>query len=267
MWVEQPCVGVPGLVNFVSARSRWLDLQVNAACRTEAVTQAVVLRSGLDSRACRLRIPGLQFYEVDDREALAQKRALLDAGKRAAGGGGRRRAAGGGVAMQGRERLILCWQLFAESLLLPGCSCLLAVLPDRSKHPRPRFVAVSWDNIKSLIPALTAEGFDPMQRSIFIMEGTLPHLTPVGGRLGGAGARQATPAPESLGTPRHCSVVLSSAAPTPLVACRPRWTPCWRMWRRWRRPAPASASTFCTRCGGQRGGAFGSMGGWPDGIP
>jgi O-methyltransferase involved in polyketide biosynthesis len=89
MWVEQPCVGVPGLGNYLSARSRWLDLQINAACRTEAVTQAVILRSGLDSRACRLKVPGLQFYEVDDREVLAQKRALLDAGELVAGGGRR----------------------------------------------------------------------------------------------------------------------------------------------------------------------------------
>ena len=130
MWVEQPCVGVPGLVNFVGARSRWLDLQINAACRTEAVTQAVILRSGLDSRACRLKLPGLQFYEVDDREALAQKRALLDAGEQR-GGGAARHTGGGGRQRTGAlvgSVITFCWPCMDQRLtivyllLLRACS-------------------------------------------------------------------------------------------------------------------------------------------------
>jgi hypothetical protein len=40
----------------------------------------------------------------------------------------------------------------------------------------PRFVMVSWSNLKMFIPALTAEGFNPRQKSVFILQGLLSHL-------------------------------------------------------------------------------------------
>lgn len=42
----------------------------------------------------------------------------------------------------------------------------------------PCWVTVDWDNHSSLIPALTAQGFDPEVKCVVIMEGLLPHLSP-----------------------------------------------------------------------------------------
>jgi hypothetical protein len=54
------------------------------------------------------------------------------------------------------------------------------VLPDVRLHPRPRFVPVDVGiNLKALIPALTAAGFDPSLKCLVVMEGVLPHLQPV----------------------------------------------------------------------------------------
>lgn len=54
-----------------------------------------------------------------------------------------------------------------------------AVLPDVRLHPRPRFVPVDvGSNLKALIPALTAAGFDPSLKCLVVMEGVLPHLQP-----------------------------------------------------------------------------------------
>ena len=50
------------------------------------------------------------------------------------------------------------------------------VLPNRNLHPRPAYVNVSWGNLATLIPALTAAGFDPGSRAVFVAEGLLPHL-------------------------------------------------------------------------------------------
>lgn len=53
---------------------------------------------------------------------------------------------------------------------------LEAVLPNRNLHPRPSYVNVSWNNLATLIPSLTAAGFDPGSKTVFVAEGLLPHL-------------------------------------------------------------------------------------------
>lgn len=62
-----------------------------------------------------------------------------------------------------------------ESEVLRRKKSLMEVACD--PHSRwPRFVTVSWSNLKMVIPALTAEGFNPRQKSVFILEGLLSHL-------------------------------------------------------------------------------------------
>ena len=43
------------------------------------VRQVVILGSGLDTRAVRKAVPGVTYYEIDDAETLAVKRARYDA--------------------------------------------------------------------------------------------------------------------------------------------------------------------------------------------
>ncbi|KAL4419924.1 hypothetical protein ABPG75_007022 [Micractinium tetrahymenae] len=76
--VESPQLGVPGVCNFVDARTKWLDQAVKQAL-DEGVTQVVVIAAGYDTRAYRFFRPGAQFFEVDLPSASKRKQQLVKA--------------------------------------------------------------------------------------------------------------------------------------------------------------------------------------------
>lgn len=77
--VEAPCWGVPGLTAYLASRRTWVDSQV-ASALAEGTAQVVLLGSGIwDTRSFRLLAPGVTFYEVAPREAIARKRELVQA--------------------------------------------------------------------------------------------------------------------------------------------------------------------------------------------
>lgn len=76
--VERPGVGVPGVCNFVDARTKWLDQAVKQAL-DQGVTQVVVIAAGYDTRAYRFYRPGVQFFEVDLPSASKSKQQLVTA--------------------------------------------------------------------------------------------------------------------------------------------------------------------------------------------
>jgi O-methyltransferase involved in polyketide biosynthesis len=53
--------GVAGVINFVDARTKWLDQEVAAS----RLPQVVVIAAGYDTRAYRFGGEGRAFYEVD----------------------------------------------------------------------------------------------------------------------------------------------------------------------------------------------------------
>lgn len=75
---EAPLVGVPGMINFLDARTQWFDARCAAALDAGAA-QVVVVAAGYDSTAYRLARPGVKFFEIDLPEASAKKQDLVDA--------------------------------------------------------------------------------------------------------------------------------------------------------------------------------------------
>ncbi|KXZ56810.1 hypothetical protein GPECTOR_1g73 [Gonium pectorale] len=69
--------GCPGIMTYLDARTRWLDEEVLAA-QGAGAKQVVVVAAGFDTRAYRLRAPGVSFFEVDLPEASERKRKLVD---------------------------------------------------------------------------------------------------------------------------------------------------------------------------------------------
>jgi len=161
--LEFPALGIPGIVNFVDARTQWFDAQVKKAV-ADGFTQVVVVAAGYDTRAYRLGAPGVRFFEVDLPHASETKRRLVDAliygqGPAINGAGGEGGAYGGDAA---------------------------------AEAARPAFVAADLSRT-ALIDALLADpadGFDRAQRTLFITEGLTYYLPPqaVGSLLASVGA-------------------------------------------------------------------------------
>ncbi|PRW33609.1 S-adenosyl-L-methionine-dependent methyltransferase [Chlorella sorokiniana] len=76
--VEHPDVGVPGVCNFVDARTKWMDEALKQAL-DEGVTQVVCMAAGYDTRAYRFARQGVKFFEVDLPTASKRKQALVKA--------------------------------------------------------------------------------------------------------------------------------------------------------------------------------------------
>ncbi|KAL4430397.1 hypothetical protein ABPG77_002203 [Micractinium sp. CCAP 211/92] len=76
--VESPGLGVPGVCNFVDARTKWLDQALKQAL-DDGVSQVVVIAAGYDTRAYRFYRPGVQFFEVDLPSASKRKQQLVRA--------------------------------------------------------------------------------------------------------------------------------------------------------------------------------------------
>ncbi|KAI3425332.1 hypothetical protein D9Q98_009096 [Chlorella vulgaris] len=77
--LESPCFGVPGLCTYNAARAVWIRQQVQAAVEGDSCRQVVVLRAGWSTWSHSLAQPGVQFYEVDSRQAVQRKKEALDA--------------------------------------------------------------------------------------------------------------------------------------------------------------------------------------------
>jgi methyltransferase (TIGR00027 family) len=75
---ELPGLGIPGMINFLDARTQWFDARLVAALDA-GIDQVVVIAAGFDTTAYRLARPGVKFFEVDLPAASARKRALVDA--------------------------------------------------------------------------------------------------------------------------------------------------------------------------------------------
>jgi methyltransferase (TIGR00027 family) len=79
--VESDVVGVPGLLNYFSARTRWIDGHIKSAVQSaDGFQQVLILGGGFDTRSLRLgaTFPSLQYFEVDTAEILARKKALIN---------------------------------------------------------------------------------------------------------------------------------------------------------------------------------------------
>ncbi|KAI3425331.1 hypothetical protein D9Q98_009095 [Chlorella vulgaris] len=74
--VENPAIGVPGVCNFVDARTKWLDSALKAALDS-GVRQVCCIAAGYDTRAYRFCRQGVKFYEIDLPSASSKKQALV----------------------------------------------------------------------------------------------------------------------------------------------------------------------------------------------
>lgn len=77
-WLLQfPCLGIPGIINFVDVRTQWFDGAVKRAI-ADGFKQVVILAAGYDTRAYRLAAEGVHFYEVDLPHASETKQRLVE---------------------------------------------------------------------------------------------------------------------------------------------------------------------------------------------
>ena len=149
--LEFPALGIPGIVNFVDARTQWFDAQVEKAL-DDGFKQVVVVAAGYDTRAYRLGRPGVKFFEIDLPHASETKQQLVEA--LIYGRGEPYNGVGGADSCFGHD--------------------------DAAKAARPAFVAADLSRT-ALIDALLADpahGFDQSQRTLFITEGLTYYLPP-----------------------------------------------------------------------------------------
>jgi hypothetical protein len=66
-----------GLVNFIDARTQWVDDGMRRAL-DDGVKQVVIIAAGFDTRAYRLARPGVTFFEIDLPHASAKKQELVE---------------------------------------------------------------------------------------------------------------------------------------------------------------------------------------------
>ena len=67
----------PLVKDLVKTRTKYFDDTLERYLLSN-VRQVVILGSGLDTRAVRKAVPGVTYYEIDDAETLAVKRARYD---------------------------------------------------------------------------------------------------------------------------------------------------------------------------------------------
>ena len=67
---------LPGMAEYVAARTRFYDDTLLAACAA-GTRQVVIVGAGYDGRSLRFRQPGVQFFEVDHPATQADKQARL----------------------------------------------------------------------------------------------------------------------------------------------------------------------------------------------
>jgi len=78
--VESSVVGVPGMLTYLDARTRWTDGHIKSAVQSrDGFQQVVILGGGFDTRSLRLGalFPSLHFFEVDSAQILNKKKTLI----------------------------------------------------------------------------------------------------------------------------------------------------------------------------------------------
>eukprot|EP00775_Hariotina_reticulata_P011525 gene11525-11668_t len=77
--LEHKRLGVPGVVNFVDARTQWVDQMVDSSLSHCNIHQVVCIAAGFDTRAYRFgrRHTDVQFYEVDLPSASRKKQQMV----------------------------------------------------------------------------------------------------------------------------------------------------------------------------------------------
>lgn len=73
---QWPVLGLPGIVNFIDARTQWFDEAV-ASALDAGITQVVVVAAGFDTRAYRFGKQGVKFFEIDLPDASQKKQELV----------------------------------------------------------------------------------------------------------------------------------------------------------------------------------------------
>lgn len=73
---QWPVLGLPGIVNFIDARTQWFDEAVVSALDA-GITQVVVVAAGYDTRAYRFGRQGVTFFEIDLPDASRKKQELV----------------------------------------------------------------------------------------------------------------------------------------------------------------------------------------------
>ncbi|KAK9836338.1 hypothetical protein WJX81_006667 [Elliptochloris bilobata] len=77
-WAVEEAMGAHGMINYVDARTSYMDgLVVIAAA--QSIDQVVVIASGYCTRAYRLHRAGVKFFEVDLPPVVERKIGLVDA--------------------------------------------------------------------------------------------------------------------------------------------------------------------------------------------
>ncbi|KIZ07560.1 Putative S-adenosyl-L-methionine-dependent methyltransferase [Monoraphidium neglectum] len=82
LWYRNRCLdikylGVPGIVNFIDARTQWIDDGMTKAL-DDGIKQVVIIAAGYDTRAYRLARPGVKFFELDLPHASDKKKELVE---------------------------------------------------------------------------------------------------------------------------------------------------------------------------------------------
>ncbi|CAL5223896.1 g6492 [Coccomyxa viridis] len=77
-YVVEEVLGAHGMINYVDARTAWIDDIVKQA-QWQGITQVVVIAAGYCTRAYRLKTGSTQFFEVDLPQVSQKKIDLVDA--------------------------------------------------------------------------------------------------------------------------------------------------------------------------------------------
>lgn len=134
-YYEKP---TPKTANTLALRTMALDDRIEAACSSPSnIAQVVVIGAGMDTRAYRLQLPHVKWFEVDMPEVISLKEDLLSTVP---------------------DHL--------KSVLALDNIMSLARIPINLK-----------DNIHELVPVLEKNGFDKSAPALFLLEGVIMYLS------------------------------------------------------------------------------------------
>jgi len=78
--IVESSFGVPGMLTYLDARTRWIDGHIKSAVQSQdGFQQVLILGGGFDTRSLRLGalLPSMHFFEVDSAQILNKKKALI----------------------------------------------------------------------------------------------------------------------------------------------------------------------------------------------
>ena len=77
-FVQSLLFGCPGIIDFVTHRTRWLDQVTRQAISERGIRQVVVIASGYSTYAYRILDPNVKFFEIDLPKSIDVKKALVN---------------------------------------------------------------------------------------------------------------------------------------------------------------------------------------------